>query len=116
MIKTITIFKKVKDFDALLNYYLNDIFPILQTVPGVFYTDIIKVEQMSPDCPEELKDLQIIMETYFESQVALGNMLESDKGMEIMKKIQASPFECEQYVFYGNIKRFHSNSDYNYVK
>lgn len=109
MVKTITMFRKVKDFDALLNYYINDIFSILHTVPGVLYSDIIKVQEMSPDCPEDLEGIQVIMETYFESQEALSKMLESAAGMAIMQKIEATPFECEQYVYFGQLKRFRSN-------
>ena len=109
MIKTITMFRKVEDFNALLNYYINDIFAILHTIPGVLYSDIIKVKEMSPDCPEDLERIQVIMETYFESEEALTNMLESAVGMAIMQKIEATPFECEQYVYFGQIKRFGTN-------
>lgn len=109
MVKTITMFRKIKNFDALLNYYIYDVFSILHTVPGVLYTDIIKVQEMSPDCPEDLERIQIIMETYFESQEALSNMLESPKGLAIMKKIEEAPFDCEQYVYFGQLKRFEAN-------
>lgn len=109
MIKTITMFRKVEDFNALLNYYIYDVFPILHTVPGVMYSDIIKVQDMSPDCPEDLQRIQVIMETYFESQEALANMLESAAGLTIMKKIESSPFESEQFVYMGQIKRFEAH-------
>lgn len=116
MVKTITIFRKVEDFYALLNYYVYDVFPILHSIPGVLYSDIIQVKDMSPDCPEDLERIQVIMETYFESEKAVSDMLESEKGMTIMKKIESSPFECEQYVYLGKIKRFpsihaHKNED-----
>jgi|GEM_PF-5973882 len=109
MIKTITMFRDVEDFNKLLHYYINEIFPILHSVPGVLYSDIIKVDEMSPDCPEDLQRIQVIMETYFESQEALSNMLESAAGMAVMKKIEQTPFHREQYVYFGQIKRFEMN-------
>lgn len=109
MIKTITMFKKVKDLESLLNYYINDILPILHSIPGVLYTDIVKVQEMSSDCPEDIEGIQVIMETFFESQEAVAKMLESPSGMAIMKKIEATPFEREQYVYLGQLRRFEAN-------
>lgn len=110
MIKTITMFRRVENIEELLNYYIREIFPLLHTIPGVIYSDIIKLESMSPDFPEEIGGIEVVMETYFESQQALTNMLESSEGMEVMKKIESVTIECEQYVYFGQFKRIPGNN------
>lgn len=110
MNKTITMFKNIKDLNSFLNFYLNEILPILHTLPGILYSDMIKTEQISPEVPEQITGIQVIIETYFESKEALVHMLESEIGMLVMKKIEQARLDCEQYVYFGQIKRIPAKS------
>lgn len=110
MHKTITMFRKVKDLNELINFYLQEIFPLLHQLPGILYSDVIPIQPMSPDFPEDLEGIQVMMETYFESQEALVNMVESEEGLAVLQKIEAASFDCVQYVYLGQIKRIEDKS------
>jgi hypothetical protein len=105
MIKTITIFKKVQDLDALLNFYIQVIFPAIHKLPGVICTDITSVHEVSPDISQELKGIQVIMETHFESEEAMQALVFSKEGYELMAQAgEITP--CQISFFVGNEKRF----------
>ncbi|MCH5585281.1 hypothetical protein MK805_09900 [Shimazuella sp. AN120528] len=105
MIKTITMFKKIENVDALLKFYIETIFPTIHQIPGVLCTDITKVYDVSPDIDQDVKGLDIIMETHFESEEVMNGLVFSKEGYELMSKAtQVSG--CEISFFVGKEKRF----------
>lgn len=107
MIKTITIFKKIKDPDALLKFYIETIFPTIHKIPGVICTDITKVFDVSPDVAQDLKGLEMIMETHFESEEVMNGLVFSKEGYELMSKA-SEVSGCELSFFVGKERRFSS--------
>jgi hypothetical protein len=105
MIKTITIFKKIGNVDALLKFYIETIFPTIHKIPGVLCTDITKVYDVSPDVDQDLKGLEIIMETHFESEEVMRGLVFSKEGYELMSKA-GEVSSCEISFFVGKEKRF----------
>jgi hypothetical protein len=107
MIKTITIFKKVGNVDALLQFYIEVIFPKIHEIPGVVCTDITSVYESSPDVAQDLVGVQVIMETHFESVETMNALVFSNEGYELMAKAtEITP--CEISFFVGKEKRFSS--------
>jgi hypothetical protein len=107
MIKTVTIFKKVGNVDALLQFYIEVIFPKIHEIPGVVCTDITSVYEASPDVAQDLVGVQVIMETHFESVETMNALVFSNEGYELMAKAnEITP--CEISFFVGKEKRFSS--------
>ncbi len=88
MYKTIGIYKGIRDLDEFEKFYTSEIAPRILEVSGVikmdftrlYYTDAMKQ-------PPGLEDVQVIVETYYESIEALQKALDSIEGRELTKLI-----------------------------
>jgi hypothetical protein len=106
MFKTVTIFKNIKDMVAFQKHYVENLFPGLNNVPGITHTDVISLFQSSPVVSEELKGIQLLIETHFESEEIMNSYLVSQEAQDLM--IIANQYsDCELYFFLGKGKRFH---------
>jgi hypothetical protein len=105
LIKSVTVFRKIDDIEAFERFYTKVVFPRLHKMPGVLYTDVTRIavlseEKMSPD----LKGIEFIVETYFESYESMQLIFSTPEGLEMMQIIEDySPGEFS--VFIGNKKR-----------
>jgi hypothetical protein len=105
MVKLITVFKNIGDLDALLKHYTEEIYPVIHKMPGIICTDVTIISHISPDISKELRGIELIMETHFESEEVIQGLIFSDLGSEIMTRAtKVTP--CEVSLFTGKVKRF----------
>lgn len=105
MIRLVSIFRNIEDMESVLRFYVEKIFPILHKYPGVIGTDVHSVSEVSQDIIQELENVQIIFETYFESYEDFTNMLLSPTGEEIMKQMEQTDIG-DYYIYWTKVKRF----------
>lgn len=105
MIRLVSIFRNIEDMESVLRFYVEKIFPILHKSPGVIGTDVHSVSEVSQDIIQELENVQIIFETYFESYEDFTNLLLSPTGEEIMKQMEQNDIG-DYYIYWTKVKRF----------
>jgi hypothetical protein len=105
MIRLVSIFRNIEDMESVLRIYVEKIFPILHKSPGVIGTDVHSVSEVSQDIIQELENVQIIFETYFETYEDFTNLLLSPTGEEIMKQMEQNDIG-DYYIYWTKVKRF----------
>lgn len=105
MIRLLSIFRNIKDVKKVLNFYTEEIFPILHQLPGVIGTDLHSVSEVSQEFPQELDGVQLIFETYFETYEIFAEMLVSSEGIEIMNLMEKNKIG-DYYIYWTKVKRF----------
>lgn len=105
MIKLIGIYRNITDMDAFLKLYTQQIFPVLHKTPGVLGTDMMQVNLLNTEGNND-SDIEVIIETHFQSEADLNNLLESPQGLSIAELVSKSTEFSEIYLYYGHVKRF----------
>lgn len=106
LIKSVSIFRNIDDIESFERFYKKVIFPRLHKMPGVIYTDVTQIAVLSEEkVAADLKGIEFIVETYFESYEAMQLIFSTPEGLEMMQIIEDySPGELS--VFVGNNTRF----------
>jgi hypothetical protein len=106
MIKLVGIYRNITDMEAFLKIYTQQIFPVLHKTPGVLGTDIMQVNALNEEgSTNPYLDIEVIIETHFQSEDALDNLLQSPQGLSIAELVSKSTEFSEVYLYYGRVKR-----------
>ncbi|MXQ52165.1 hypothetical protein [Shimazuella alba] len=93
MIKTTSIFRNINDLDSFQTFYEN-IFPKIHQLPGIVETNITRVDE------QNVAGIQLIIDTFYESEAAMQNVLVSSEAQALMNQIAQSNI-AEFYFFIG---------------
>lgn len=86
MFKTVGIYKDLEDPEEFQKYYMNEIMPRMLTLPGVVKMKITSLKNTNPnEQPPELRGIQLIIETYYESPHFIKNNAMTPKGKKLIQ-------------------------------
>lgn len=105
MVKTVGIYKNIKDINSFERYYIDKVMPKLLQFPGVIRMRITSLKNATNEQPEGLDNVQLIIETYYQSQDVLEELLQSPDGQEIIQLITNNP-TGDVGSFFGKEKIF----------
>jgi hypothetical protein len=93
MIKTTSIFRNIEDPDSFQTFYEN-IFPEIHQIPGIVETNITRIDE------QNVAGIQLIIDTFYESEAAMQNVLVSSDAQILMNQVVQSSV-AEFYFFIG---------------
>lgn len=105
MVKTVGIYKNIKDPESFEQYYIKNVLPRLLQFPGVIRMKITSLKSITDQQPEGLEKVQLIIETYYQSQEVIEDLLTTPEGQEIIRLITNNP-NGELGSFFGREKIF----------
>jgi hypothetical protein len=89
MIKIQTLYKNIQNPDEFESYFTDVIIPKTLDMPGVIKMDYTSLYHSSNQQPEDLENIHVIIETYFESMEKMRETLASDVGIELVNMISS---------------------------
>jgi hypothetical protein len=95
MIKTMTIFRNIRDTERFLTFY-ESIFPEIHRFPGIIQTNVTRIYEDE----QNESGIQFIFETLYESEIAFQRIMELPKAIQLMDKVNNSDV-AEFYFFVG---------------
>ena len=105
MIKMIGIFKNIKDTNAFVNFF-EKLGHEINQLPGVVGSEIIKISKMSSEVSQDLDGIEMMFETHYKNEEAIGKVLSSPEGIKIIQKIQDHGLAEHMYVYRGDVRGF----------
>lgn len=105
MIKTVGIYKNIQNPKEFEEYYISKVMPRLLQFPGVIRMKITSLKSISNQQPEGMEEIQLIIETYYQSQDTIEELLSTTEGREIIRLITNNP-EGELGSYFGKEKIF----------
>jgi len=105
MVKTVGIYKDIKDPDAFEKYYIQNVMPRLLQHPGVIRMRITSLRNAVNPQQEDFEGIQLIIETYYQSHEVLEELMNSPEGEEIIRLITNNP-NGKLGSFFGKEKIF----------
>ncbi|WP_028778385.1 hypothetical protein [Shimazuella kribbensis] len=101
MNKAIVFFYNIKNFADFEKFYIDILFPKVHSRPEVICTNVTTVNQDETNTT----DVQIIIETVFESESALYKDLATPESKQLMQMIVESSL-ADFYFYLGTEQRF----------
>ncbi len=114
MVKVFAFYKNIRDMNRFLEFYTNVLIPKINKLPGIVDTNIIHLDSMTPDVPQDLDGLQMIVESIHQSKESATTVLTSPEGLEISQLLADSSL-AEMYIYWGTIKNFNPENATNVV-
>lgn len=105
MVKTVGIYKDIKDPEKFEKYYIQNVMPRLLQFPGVIRMKITSLRSAVSEQPKEFEGIHLIIETYYQSQEVLEKLMNSPEGQEIIRLITNNP-NGKLGSFFGKEKIF----------
>lgn len=105
MIKTVGIYRNIQDPKAFEEYYITNVMPRLLRFPGVIRMKITSLQSVTQTQPKGMEGIQLIIETYYQSQDVLEELINTAEGQEIIRLITNNPVG-ELASFFGKEKVF----------
>ncbi|SHE69302.1 conserved hypothetical protein [Seinonella peptonophila] len=109
MYKTVGVYRNIKDVKAFEEYYVNEVMPRFLRLPGVIRMEITSLFDVTEQQPNGMENIQLLVETYYESKKAVQYVLSSSIGKDIAKKIMENP-TGEVASFVGREKVFYTRA------
>lgn len=112
MIKSISVFSDIEDIQVFEDFFVKKICSILLPIPGVLH---INVSSIFPTTEAEQKynGIQLIIETYWESQEIMHQILQSPDGQKLLELVSDLPsgnlssFFGKEITLYPPTKQFY---------
>lgn len=109
MIKMIGIFKNVRDTNAFVNFF-EKVGREINQLPGIIGSEIVKVSKMSPDVSQDLDGIEMMFETHYKNEEAMGQVLSSPEGIKIIQKIKDHGLADHMYIYRGDVRGFNADT------
>lgn len=87
MFKVVALYQNIQDQTKFKEYYETEVLPAFFQVEGVIRIKLTSLLPGVQPFPEEMKGIQLMIETYFESREVVGKFLNSAKGAKFLSKI-----------------------------
>lgn len=105
MIKTISFVTNLEGIEKFEEYFCNEVCPRILKTPGIIGIKVTSLLQMSVKVSQYVKDVQLMIETYYESMEALNETISSTEGQKLFELVSNIP-TGEVSIFVGKEKMF----------
>ncbi|WP_188432467.1 EthD family reductase [Kroppenstedtia guangzhouensis] len=84
MYKTVGIYRKMEDVQEFERFYISEFMPRMLKLPGVLEMKISKlVPTQLPNQDPGLQDIQLVVETYYESAETIRQLMATEEGRQL---------------------------------
>lgn len=108
-IKIVDIYSGISDPETFESYYRNEIAPIFLSFDGVNAIRLNQLQHAAEHQPEELKDIQLIVETFYESFDHMRSIFASPRGKKLSQMLNHNQYR-KLVSYIGTEKTFYSKN------
>ncbi len=98
MVKVYYIFREIDDLADFKENFFRTLLPMMLQAPGSLGVKITTMLPMSSDMSQDVKGVQMVAESIFETQVAVDQVVTSQVGQKLMETANQLPGELSIYM------------------